>query len=97
MIFIFKVFRTIVFIFFVISTMFQPICPPAFFRCLSSSGTYTELRNTSFIESTKIKATRTSEVRGEIEKSGMADHISKEKGNHQPLWDEVEIIDRTEH
>ena len=25
-------------------------------------------------------------VRGEIEKSGMADHIWKEKGNHLPLW-----------
>ena len=36
-------------------------------------------------------------VRGEIEKSGMADHIWKEKGNHLPLWDEVEIIDRVEH
>ena len=36
-------------------------------------------------------------VRGEIEKSGMADHIWKEKGNHLPLWDKVEIIDRDEH
>ena len=36
-------------------------------------------------------------VRGEIEKSGMADHIWKEKGNNLPLWDEVEIIDRAEH
>ena len=35
-------------------------------------------------------------VRGEIEKSGMADHIWKEKGDHLPLWDE-EIIDRAEH
>ena len=26
-----------------------------------------------------------------IEKSGMADHIWKEKGNHLPLWDKVEI------
>ena len=32
-------------------------------------------------------------VGGEIEKSGMADHIWKEKGNHLPLWDKVEIID----
>ena len=32
LIFIIKVFRTIVFIFIVISTMFRPICPPAFFR-----------------------------------------------------------------
>ena len=36
-------------------------------------------------------------VRGEIEKSVMADHIWKEKGNHLLLWDKVEIIDRAEH
>ena len=36
MIFIIKAFRTIVFIFIVISTTFRPICPPAFFRCLLS-------------------------------------------------------------
>ena len=36
-------------------------------------------------------------VRNEIEKSSMADHIWKEKGNHRPLWDKVEIIDRAEH
>ena len=35
MIFIIKGFRTIVFIFIFISTTFRPICPPAFFRCLS--------------------------------------------------------------
>ena len=34
---------------------------------------------------------------GEIEKSGMADHIWKEKGNYLPLWDKVEIIDRAGH
>ena len=33
-------------------------------------------------------------IQGEIEKSGMADHIWKEKGNHLPLWDKVKIIDR---
>ena len=44
-------FFTIVFIFNIISTTFQPICPPAFFRCLSNLGTYTELWTTSFIES----------------------------------------------
>ena len=52
--FIIKVFRTIVFIFIVISTMFRPICPPAFFRCLSNSGTFTELRTMSFIETTGV-------------------------------------------
>ena len=54
MIFIIKGFRTIVFIFIVISTKFWPICPPAFFRCLSNLGTFTELRTTSFIESTGV-------------------------------------------
>ena len=45
--FIIKGFRTIVFIFIVISTTFQQICPPAFFECLSNSGSFTELRTTS--------------------------------------------------
>ena len=54
MIFIIKGFRTIVFIFIVISTTFRPICPPAFFRRLWNSGTFTELRTTSFIESTGV-------------------------------------------
>ena len=49
MIFITKCFQTIVSIFIVISTTF-----PAFFRCLSNSGTYTELRTTSFIESSGV-------------------------------------------
>ena len=30
--------------------LFRLICPPAFFRCLSNSGTFMELRTTSFIE-----------------------------------------------
>ena len=34
-----------------LSTTFRSICPPAFFRCLSNSGTFTKLRMTSFIES----------------------------------------------
>ena len=50
-IFIIKGFQTIVFLFIVISTTFQPICPPAFFMCLSNLGTFTELQTTSFIES----------------------------------------------
>ena len=55
MIFIITGFQTIVFIFIVISTTFRPICPSAFFRCfLSNSGTYTELRTTSFTESTGV-------------------------------------------
>ena len=48
MIFIIKGFRSIVFIFIVISTTFRPICPPAFLRYLSNSGTYKELRTTSW-------------------------------------------------
>ena len=54
MIFIIKGFRTIVFIFIVISSTFRSICPPAFFRCFLNSGTFTELRTTSFIESTVV-------------------------------------------
>ena len=53
MIFIIKGFQTIVFIFIVIST-FWSICPLAFFRCLSNSGTYMERRTTSLIESTGV-------------------------------------------
>ena len=30
------------------------MCPPAFVRCLSNSGTFMELRTTSFIESTEV-------------------------------------------
>ena len=54
MIFIIKGFQTIVFIFIVISTKFRPTCPPAFFRCLSNSGTFMKLRTKSFIESTGV-------------------------------------------
>ena len=52
--FIIKGFRTIVFIFIVISTIFRSICPPAFFKCLSNSGNFAELCTTSFIESTGV-------------------------------------------
>ena len=52
--FIIKGFQTIVFIFIVIPTTFRPICLLAFFRCLPNSGTYTELRTTSFIESSGV-------------------------------------------
>ena len=54
MIFIIKSFQTIVFIFTAISTTFRPICLPALFRCLSNSGTYTELPTMSFIESMRV-------------------------------------------
>ena len=45
----------------------------------------------------RLEEHRKAVVRGEIEKSVMADHIWKEKGNHLPLWDKVEIIDWAEH
>ena len=45
----------------------------------------------------RLEEHRKAVVRGEIEKSDMADHIWKEKENHQPLWDKVEIINRAEH
>ena len=45
----------------------------------------------------RIEEHRKAIVRGEIEKSGIADHIWKENGNHLLLWDKVEIIDRAEH
>ena len=164
--------------------MFRLICPPHFFRCLSNSGTFTELQITCFIVSTgdiyrqeeglamdspqspvlanihmeyfeemalgskslkpsmwlryvddtfilcphqkfnmtkncvysipcscgkiykpetghplkvRLEEHRKAVVRGEIEKSGIVDHIWKEKGNHLPLWDKVEIIVRAEH
>ena len=54
MIIIIKGFRTIVFIFIVISTTFRSIYPPAFFGFLSNLGTFTELQTMSFIESTGV-------------------------------------------
>ena len=40
-----------------------------------------------------LEELRQAVIRGEIEKSGIADHICKEKGNHLPLWDKVKVID----
>ena len=45
----------------------------------------------------RLEEHREAVVRGEIEKSGMVDHIWKEKGNHLPLRDKVEIIYKAEH
>ena len=45
----------------------------------------------------RLEEHRMAVVQGEIEKSGISDHIWKEKGNHLPLWDEIEIIDSAEH
>ena len=44
----------------------------------------------------RLEENRKAVVPGDIEKSGMADHIWKEKGNHLPLRDKVKIIDRFE-
>ena len=44
----------------------------------------------------RLEEHRKAVVRCEMEKSGMADHIWKEKGNHLSLWDKVEIIDWAE-
>ena len=58
MIFIIKGFRTIVFVFIVISTAFRPIFPPAFFMCLSNSGTFTKLlRPSKFPEGSRVRQT----------------------------------------
>ena len=45
----------------------------------------------------RLEEHRKAVVRGKIEKLGMPDHIWKEKGNHLPLSDEVEIVDSAEH
>ena len=42
----------------------------------------------------RLEEHRKATVRGEIERS---DHIWRGNGNHVPLWDKVEIIDRAEH
>ena len=44
----------------------------------------------------RLERHRKAVVRGEIEKSGMANYTWKEKRNHLPLRDEVKIIDREE-
>ena len=47
---------------------------------------------------TKSNATETpkSRISGEVEKSGLADHIWKEIGNHLPLCNQPKIFDRKE-
>ena len=54
MIFIIKGFRTITFILIVFSIAFRKIYPPDFFRCLSNSETFMELRTTSFTEFMRV-------------------------------------------
>ena len=41
----------------------------------------------------RLEEHRKAIVRGEIEKSGMADQIWKENGNHLPLWDKVGTLE----
>ena len=57
MIFIIKGFRTIVFIFIVISTTFRPICRLAFFRCLSNSGIFNKGHSSMFREGSQVRQT----------------------------------------
>ena len=40
----------------------------------------------------RLEEHRKAVVRDKIEKSDNADHIWKEKGNHLPLWEKIEII-----
>ena len=55
MIFTIQVFHAIVFVFIVVFTTFQSICPPVFFWCfLSNSRAYMELRNVLLFEYTGI-------------------------------------------
>ena len=44
----------------------------------------------------RLEEHRKAGCQGEVNKSGMADLIWKEKGNNLPLWDEVRIINREE-
>ena len=81
--FIIKGFRTIFFIFIVIFTMFRPICPPAFFRCLSNSGTFTKLQTTAFIESTGVACSDSIKdvVRSYLKVPEFDKHLKKAGGN----------------
>ena len=36
-------------------------------------------------------------TRMEVEKSGVAEHAWREKGDHCPMWDHVEFIDKEHH
>jgi predicted GIY-YIG superfamily endonuclease len=44
----------------------------------------------------RVEEHRKAVCKGETSKSGIADHVWREKGKHLPLWSEVEIIDREE-
>ena len=93
--FIIKVFRTIVFIFIVISTTFWPICPPAFFRYLSNSRTFTELRTTSFIETMGV-ACSDSVSHNRVQVFLYITRLEDWTCNLQMIVS-LEIIDRAEH
>ena len=54
-IFIIKGFRTIVFVFIIISTTFRPRCPPAFFMCLSNSGTFTGVASSDSVIHNRVQ------------------------------------------
>ncbi len=45
----------------------------------------------------RVEEHRKAVTTGETEKSGIAYHVWKEKGDHRPLWDEVKIINSEPH
>ena len=45
----------------------------------------------------RLQEYQKAETRGEVEKSGVADYIWRNKGDHLSLWDQVEIIDKEYH
>ena len=45
----------------------------------------------------RVEEHRKAVTRGETDKSGIAYHVWKEKGDHRPLWDEVKIINSEPH
>ena len=45
----------------------------------------------------RLQEHQKSVTRGEVGKSGVADHIWRERGDRRSLWDQVEIIDKEHH
>ena len=52
---------------------------------------------TGHLRKVRLQEHQKAVTRGEVEKSGIADHIWREKGDHCPPWDHVEIIDKEHH
>lgn len=45
----------------------------------------------------RLEEHRKSVITVETIKSGIADHVWRDKSSHQPQWNEVKILDREEH